>query len=255
MTYRYQLIDANDNTTTIQDQTFKLLTDAFDIEVDIVEKSFTSGADFPGIQRDASKELTFRYDINEANEQTFRTYFNELTRQFRKTIKIKDLFNNIETEVLYQNQTISYDEGGFLHGSAVEVTFVQLRPFWEDSTFQIATESGLTAGEITINNNGYIETPSIITIEASELITKMSIRINETGDGIIIRDLQFGTRGLNTYIIDNKAGTAELNQILRNQKIQNETGFFNLQVGINTMIFELNGAAEIEVKWKRRYYI
>ena len=252
---RYSLIDSNDNTYDIDNKSFKLLSDDFDIEVDIVERSYQAGADFPGIQRDASKELTFQYDINLPDDSSFRDEINLITQKFRSTVKIWDKKLNLTTDVLYASQSIQYDEGGFLRGAKINVTFTQLTPYWEDKDFNTEIQSGLTAGIITINNAGYIETPAIFTIVADGNITKFSLRITETGDGIVIKDLQFGTVGLDTYIIDNSEGTAELNQILRNNKIQQGTGFFNLAVGINTIEFIANGSAQIQAQWKRRYYI
>jgi hypothetical protein len=255
MATRYRLVDQDGNTFDITDPTFRMLDDSASIEADIVERSFRAGADFPGIQRDESKELNFVYSLNNSNEQTFRNYYNQLTYWFRKTRYIQDIINNIETEVLYVDRSIGYDNGGFNKGAENNETFRQLRPFWEDIDYQEEEETGITSDTIILNNNGYYETPALITIQALEQITKISMRINETGNGIIIKDLQFGVRGLNTYVIDNKDGTIELNQILRNQKIQSGTGFFNLRVGVNTMVIQLNGQAEVTIRFKRRYYI
>lgn len=251
---RYELIDSNDEIFLINEETFKLLTDNFTIQVDIIEKSYKSGADFPGIQRDESKEFSYIYDINSNNEQTFRTAINNFTMQLRKCIKIRDIINRIETEVRYSGQSIEYDDGGFFFGAKVIVNFIQLRPFWEDIEYSSESISG-TSTELIVENTGYTDTPPIIQILANEQITKFAVKNQSTGAGILIRDLQFGINGLNVYIIDCKDGTAELNQILRNQNIKNETGFFDLQVGQNIIFFDANGSANINILWKRRYYV
>ena len=252
---RWALIDISNNKYEIDNKSFKLLTDDFIVEAETIERSYQPGADFPGLQRDASKELSFVHDLNISSENTFREEVNNITRQFRKTLIIRDQIRDIQTEVLYIGQSIEYDEGGFNKGAKITVNFKQIIPFWEDVDENEVVETGTNIGVITINNSGYIETPPEITIEAEEQITKFSVRINETGDGILIRDLQFGINGLNTYIIDNKEGISELNQINRNNKIARDTGFFNLKVGINTIIFESNGSASLTISWKRRYYI
>ena len=90
---------------------------------------------------------------------------------------------------------------------------------------------------------------------ANSNVVKFSIRLRETGEGILVEDLEFGLLGLNTYIIDNVDGVIELNTLNRNQKIRSGTGFFNLQVGINTPEFVATDSVDIEIKFKQRYYI
>lgn len=255
ITNRFSMIDADNNEYEFDDRAFKILNRGLEIELDIIEKSFNPGADFPGIQRDQSSSLEFIYDFNKSTESNFRASLNELIRQARKTLIIRDNVNETETEAILESTEIAYDPGGFNLGSQETFTFKQLTPYWRDIEYIPVSESDITSGLITIINNGYIETPPIITITAREAISKFAIRINETKEGILINDLEFGVAGLNTYIIDNKAGFAELNQINRNQKIKSGTGFFDLQVGINTILLELSGAAEVEFQYKRRYYL
>jgi len=255
MADRYVLVDELGNEFTIQDETIKVIDTDFDIDLETVERSYKAGADFPGIQRDASKELTMIYDINYANEQSFRAYYNTLTQKLRSARQLRDTINNMETDILLQNLSISYDEGGFNLGAKITVSFQQLIPYWEDTVYTTVSASGIGTTQIIASNAGYIDTPPIITLTALEQVNKFSIRILETGAGILIRDLQFGLNGLNTYIVDNKEGTSELNQLNRADKIQSGTGFFDMQVGTNTFEIISSGDMLIEIKYKRRYYI
>lgn len=256
---RYKLLDENRDPFTWTDPTLKRNEDISEIEVETVERSFRAGAEFPGVARDMSKEISFRIDINTNSEQTFRNTLNELRFYLRKVRWIQDTINNIETELLFANISIQYDEGGYFLGAVVEVRFKQLRPFWWDIEYSSEEESGFSTGQIVIdetNQDGWIETPPLITLTAYEAITKFSIRILETGHGIFIQDLQFGSSGLDTYIIDNENGEAELNMVDRNSKIRGGTGFFLLQPRTkNTIIFEFNGQADALIQWKRRKYL
>lgn len=255
MANRFSMIDADNNEYSFDDRAFTIMKRGLEVELDIIEKSFNPGADFPGIQRDQSSTLEFIYDFNKAVENDFRSSLNELIRQARKTVLIRDNINKLETEALLESVEINYDKGGFNLGSQDTFTFKQLIPYWRDIDYINVSESSITSGMLVIVNNGYIETPPIITITALEAISKFAIRINETGEGILINDLEFGLAGLDIYIIDNKAGFAELDQINRNQKIKDGTGFFDLRVGTNTILLELSGAAEVEFSYKRRYYL
>lgn len=256
---RYKLIDISGNEYQIDDDTFRRMEDESTIEVDIIERSFKAGADFPGIQRDESKEISYQYQIN-TDEQSYRLYENRLRRQLRKVRWIRDTVNNIETEILFSESAISYDDGGFKLGSVNTVGFIQLKPYWRDVTPTIIQESGVSAQAFTINNNGYVETPTVITLQALEPCPKFQIinsceDVELDGQGIVIEDIQFGTSGLDTYIIDNGSGTIELNQADRRNKVRLGTGPFNLGVGVNRLDFILQGQCAITIEWYRRYYL
>ncbi len=251
---RFELYDVDGNKLEVTNNSFKRLSDTSTIESEIVEKTWRAGADILGIKRDESKSITFIYDIYSNSETTFRQETNEFRQFVRKAVTVRDSKNDIETSVVLTDFSIEHLEGGYLHMSRNEVTFKQLIPFWEDEEYT-TVEVSSSQDSIVIDNTGYIDTPPIITIEAQEQITKFSVRVAETGEGILISDLQFGLLGLTTYIIDCKEGTAELNQILRNMKIKDGTGFFNLQVGVNTLEFSLSGSAIISIQYKKRYYI
>lgn len=252
---RYRLVDINGEHRDIDDSTLRRTEDTSTIEVDIIEKSFKGGAVFPGVQRDESKEIQFIFVENNQDEQLYRNYENNLRLWLRKTRWIQDLINNIETEVLFKENVIAYVDGGQHLSSDNTITFVQLNPYWQDIDYQIEQESGISSGELVINNNGYLETAPIIELEALEPCSKFAIKVRETGKGIIIQDFSFGVNGQNTYIIDNSEGSAELNQVDRNNKIQLNTGFISLPVGINNLEFTFNGSCTVLVKWKRRYYL
>jgi hypothetical protein len=255
MANRWVLVDNDGNTKTITNQSFKRLEALLTVEADIIERTFKAGADFPGIQRDMASELAFQYDKNKLLEDDFRGDVNQLMYWLRKTIIVQDTVNQIETDVILTDHSINYDEGGFNQGALNNTTFIMLKPYWRDIRYSTEGDTGVSADSFVISNTGWVETPSIITITALEPITKFSIRLNETLEGIVVGDLQFGSLGLDTYIIDNENGTLELNGVNRKNKIKSGTGFFNLVVGTNTLVFQLNGTAEIEIKWKRRFYI
>jgi hypothetical protein len=260
MTYnsdnRYVLVDEDGNLFNIVDGTFKRLEDSSTIEVDVVESSFQAGATFPGIQRDQSKEISYQYNLDRRDEQLYRNYENNLRMWIRKTRYIRDMVNTMQTEVLLSDHTITYDDGGFKLGSVNSLTFTQLKPYWEDIEYTTEGDTGaITSDIITINNDGFAETPSIITVRALEGVPKFSIRLVQNGRGIVIQDLQFGTSGLNTYLIDNGDGTVELSQIDRKNKVRTGTGPFNLLVGRNDLEITSQGEIVIQIKWKRRYYV
>ncbi len=252
---RYKFVNASDVEYIVLNESFKLLEESNPVEADLVERSFEAGSELPGIQRDESKEFVFQYDENHPTETEFRDQMNEYLYYARNAVKIIDTVINREIPVVFIDNTISYDAGGFKNGAICQTTFQALLPYWRDVDYQIESDSGVSADTQIITNNGWVDAAPVFTITALEQITKFSIRNLTTGLGILIQDLQFGILGLNTYIIDMEEGTVELNGFSRESRIKGGTGFFKLPVGSSILEFTLNGQATIETKFKRRYYI
>lgn len=252
---RFILIDDDDNQYPLSDNTFKILEDAIVMDSDFIERSSRPGADFPGIQREQSKSITFQYDINEPNDAAFRIVYNTYRKYFKSTAKIRDTILNIEAEFRLESHTISYDEGGYLRGARGQAVFRMLTPFWESVDYTTETETGTASDSMVLNVVGYMDTPPIITVTAESQITRLLLRIFETDEGIYINDLTFGQNAGDVYIIDCKEGTCEMNGVDRRGSIRSGTGFFNLQPGANTLLMEFTGGtASVEVKWKERSF-
>lgn len=261
---RWGLIDIDDNIYIFTDDAFKILNRSFEVDIDVIERSFRAGADFPGIQRDKSTVLEFKHDYNNPSEQEFRRKTNELIMKLRDVVKVRDLINNIETDCLMEKLELTYDEGGFNKGSVKNPSFIQLNPFWEDVDYTIIEESriiarntgGIAEDIIKFFVGGYFDPAPIITLTALEACNKFFIQLLETGEGILIRDSQFGISGLNTYIIDSKEGIVELNQVNRMQKVKLGTGPFNLKKqAYNNLFIQATGELSINIKFKKRSYI
>ena len=253
---RYTLVNSSGLELNIDDKTLRILSRSFSIDLDIIERSYKSGANLIGIPRQQSTTIDFQYQQNYKSEQDFRTYMNNLLYWLNNVVLLKDTVNNTETELVLEENEINYDNGCFNHATTGNtISFRQLKPFWTDTVPTIITESGSGSSIFRVNNNGYIETPPIITLTALSPTTKFSLRVLETGNGILIEDLEFGLEGLNIYIIDNEDGTAELSGLNRNNKIRSGTGFFNFPVGVSTLEFVYNGDLQIEISYKRRYYL
>jgi hypothetical protein len=253
---RYTLVTQSGTEYNVPDKTMRVLSRSFSVDLDVIERSFRPGANLIGVPRQQSTTLDFQFQQNYPVEKTFRDYMNNLLYWLNNVVLIRDNVNNIETDIILEGNEINYDNGGFNLGTTGNtITFRQLKPFWRDVNETVVTESGSGSNYITIQNNGYIETPGVITLTAIEPTTKFSLRILETGNGILIEDLEFGLNGLDIYIIDNENGVSSLSGLNRNNKIRNGTGFFNFQVGTNTLEFIYNGNLGIEVSYKQRYYL
>ena len=252
--YRWIFVDADSNGYNLSNKSAKVIDDALAIEVELLDRSFKAGAIFPGVQRDETKDFAIQINVDYPTEAAFDTYVNTLLQKARNSILLQDDVMKREVESVLRDWSITYDEGGFKLGALITLTFAMLKPYWQDIDFTIESSTG-TAGEIILTNNGYIEAPPIITLIASEAVSKFLLYISETRKGILIQDLQFGLAGNNTYIIDCDNGTAELNAVPREDTIKDGTGFFNIPVGTSTLIIESSGTIAISVQFKKRYYI
>jgi hypothetical protein len=254
MAGRWTLFDIAGNSLNIDDKTFKFMEAEFKIEQDIIERSSQDGADLIGLTRVKSRSLPFEFVMYDTNEQNFRTRLNTYMMWFRNAVYLYDTINKLRADISLDTPTIKYTTGSFNHVCDCTIEFKMLNPFWEgeEITEQL---SSISSGMITINNNGYATTPPILYITALVPTTKFSIIINENRDGIAIQDLQFGTQGLNYYIIDCKEGTCELNSTDRSENIRNGTNYFNLILGVNTLLVSSNGDIDIIVKYRERFWL
>lgn len=255
MAVRYVIIDKDDNEFEINDDTWTRPNDAFDIEVDIIEKSFRAGADFPGQKRTMSRELEFTYDHNKGNDDDFRSRINELMLEFSKAVKIRDDILNLETDVIFKGKNIQYSTGGLYRGASIIATFVQPIPYWEDLSFTEVLITNTAQSNFSMTNSGFVESPPLITITATQTFSEFSLRVTETLQGVVIVEPQFGLVGLDQYIIDCKDGTFELNGLDRKASVQQGTGPFLLPVGDSTVEWKANGRADVSIKFKKRFYI
>lgn len=253
---RYKFYDIDEvEIYDIDDNTFKLLEDVGSIESEIIERSFTSGAIFPGIQRDESKELTFSFQLNRGDENDFRDYFNEFIHYARNARFLRDTTNSIQTEILLVEKAASFEDGGWNKGAGITVSFSQLTPYWQDIAYIETTALAQTNYQAVISNAGWVSTPPIITLTANTIINEFYVKRVEGNKGIFIKDLQFGNLGLTEYVLDFGAGTAKLGGIDRANLIRKSTGWFDLLVGNNTIQIVTSASCDILIQLKRRFYI
>lgn len=259
---RYRFVDINNNTYDIDafDQPVPK-SDDIKSDIKIIEKTFRDGGVFSGILRIMSKEIEFEYNLEKNNDTDFRSEINNMLVWARSAVKIRDIILNLETSILFSDIKISYGIGGFLRDAKVKLTFKRTNPYWESLDYiqyNIALPSGGTSGQIqtiSIINNGYTDTPPIITLTAQELTTKFLFHIPSTNEGIYVKDTQFGNLGLTEYIVDCTQGYITLSGNKRNNMIQNDTGFFNFPKGTFDLDYQLNGDCDINIKFKERFYI
>lgn len=259
---RWKLIDSDSNEFPLVHGSLQIMDDTFPVEVEIIERSYTDGGIVPGETRGESKELAFRVDINRLLESGYRNVVNDMFYYIRKVVKIQDTINNIETDVRCVEKSITYDQGGFFHGSIVNFTLKQIIPFWWDINYIEISEFESGSNILSINNDGYYDAWPIFILKTNIEIPKFLIKELNSGYGIGIGDLQFGKTNLDTYVIDCEngeclLGSSETGGILRNTRILQGTNFFPLRRRINDLqVFTwLNRDVDFTCKYKRRYFI
>jgi hypothetical protein len=229
------------------------------LNLDIVEKSFRNGAVLIGERRIESKELTISIELFDPTDANYRQEFNQFCYYASQAEYIEDTDNGIRTKVEFMGFTDSpYQAQGTINrGGYIDLKFRQLTPYWEDTTEQTDTDTG-TSLAMSINNTGYLDTPPVFTIAASALCTSILIYISDPVRGIEIQDLAFGSNAtLDDYVINNENGTALLgdDSLNRNDRIRGGSGFFDFPVGSFTLNAEFSASCQLDIAWRRRYYI
>jgi hypothetical protein len=264
---RYRLVDINNNTYDLSPSDYFSIErndDKSSTEIKLVERSNQAGAEVSGDPRDKSKEISFSFNYCNQDESDFRTFINNLLYQFKKAVKIQDVINSIETEIIFSDPSLKYDTGSVHKVVEGGIKCKQITPYWRDinlTSHNINPDSN--AYEYTINNTGWVETPSYIQVSLNSAISSIpdfTVRIKNTTFGINIQDSQFGINNLNYYQIDNKDGICQIwdgliSPVDRTDKIYAGTGFFNLQIGIQTLQFINLQGASILLYYRNRYYL
>ena len=237
----------------------QLQRDSGNIDLDIIEKSFTPGALFTGDRRAESKNITFSCLIAKELEADYRQEYNDYVNYASRAAYIEDLDNDtrINVEFLSHVDVPTNETGTILGAGRIEISFKILTPFWEDLT---EIEENVSGTEFTtaINNSGAADTPATFEIAATSLCDLIQIFITAPVRGIEIQDLAFGSSAdLDDYIINNQEGQALLgdDQIDRTSRISNGSGFFDFSVGNFTLNFVFSSAVTVVIKYRRRFYI
>jgi phage-related protein len=226
-------------------------------DVNIIQRSYKDGAVAPGVPRTKSKELAINLSIATDTVNTFRTNINLLEFWCRKTEKLIDKTNSRSAEVKYKGLSIRYDAGSYLKSANVTITFEHLNPYWFTNSYTTASDSGADIS-LEYNNNGYVESPPIITIVAEEACENITIIEETTRRGIAIADLTFGVSALyKTYTIDCETGEAKLSGVTgnRNNRIQAGTGFFDLPVGNGSISIQTPVSVSASMQFRKGYLL
>lgn len=229
------------------------------LNLDIVEKSFRNGGVFIGERIIGTKELSIGIELFDDNDSDFRSAFNNFCYYASQAEYIEDTDNSIRTKVEFTGFADSpyASQGTVNRGGYVDLRFIQLEPFWEDTTAQTDTDTG-TDLTFALNNSGYLDCPPIFTITASALCTGIFLYISNPVRGIEIQDLTFGYDStLDEYVIDCGQGTALLGDdgYNRNDRIRGGSGFFDFPVGSFTFNAEFTVSCQCDISWRRRYFI
>lgn len=250
--YTLQLKDGT--TYDLDNQTFQILEEESNFEVDLIERSAGPGSIFPGIKRDKSNELEFSYKIIRDNDIDFRSIENEYRLKFREAEYLINNNVNLRTKIEVKQHKLSYLEGTERRYNEGTVTFTQLTPYWEELTETSDSDSGSDI-TFTINNNGFLKTEPIIVLTTSSAVSKFYIYIDSTLRGLAVKDLQFGTGSLTTYTIDCDNGTIDLSGYNRENLIRLGTGYFSIPIGSSDLKIITSASVSATIYYRKRYYL
>lgn len=234
----------------------KILADNKEIQLDLIERSFSDGGQVDGERRIQASTLELSVDINCDNDIDFRSAMNDLMYYCKNAQYIRDSELNTQTKIEMQTSSSEYDDGGMLRGSRLTVAFLQIDPYWEDVEYTSLDYSGASSYSESIVNSGSLPASPVITITTAILNTAFLAYISENNEGIEVQDLSFGsTSVLLVYTVDCEQGIITLAGINRNNRIKGGTGFFKFPVGTFTLVIEALEDVSVNVKYKRRYFV
>ena len=248
----------SDSVTTQLKKTWRQGNDNFDYTSKVADRSFLDGAVLIGDTRLKKRKISMMVNVVSDNDSEFRNIINELFAFVSSTVKIIDVTNDMYLSVVPDGTAIKYDAGNEKRFGEVSLNFTVLNPYWvkNTSTDYTGTIIGDTLTNINIINDGYFQTPTVITLTAAGPVPSLQLFLSDTHEGIQIDDPAFGTPGNEVMIIDNIEGTVTIGPLNRNGFIADGTGFFQIQKGVNilNMLFADNNV-DYHISFNGRVFI
>lgn len=229
----------------------------------IINKTYLPGSHVVGDPRLMSRKLSF--DLKRTGDN-FETQLNMFIRKAEIAKYLVDDTNSRRMRIVLDSVNVKYEKGSLKKFSDESITFTCLDPFWEEATETSILNESLSAGinDITINNNGYLDTYGRLVFTAATGVSKIQaytvpgLLELEITEGIEIRDSLFGNGAYTQLELDNYNGTLTLvagsDEYDRVAYITPGTGFFRFPQGSNTIRIIPDAICEVDIYFRKRYY-
>jgi len=259
----YKFIDIDDNsfevngtlTPSIPRGSFSRSSENYSFEQKIIERSFLPGAAQVGNARLESRGLSFNQNFAFSTDSDYDDFLNEFILWAEKTVVVKDITNDRETKVAVLDLSVDYDKGSIKRSGEISIKFSMLDSFWTDSTATILNESlSIGINNIAITNDGFLLTYPLLTFDVPNPAASLDIFIDETKEGLQLIDPTLGNPTLEDLIIDCVSGSLTIAGFDRTQNITDRTGYFPFPIGSSTLVIDIPVAADVTIKFFKRYY-
>lgn len=262
----YELKDEDGNTYSLNGDavtrqfkdTWTQDSDRFSYENKLLRRSYLPGSILVGNPRIEGRSISLAVNAASSDPQVFRDEVNELLEFAARARYLVDVTNDMQLSVVVSNTGIDYAKGSLKLMSVNEIEFTALTPYWEALTADQETGTALADSieEISINNEGFLPSPIIVTLITSAAVNSVQMYHVDKGVGVQVDDDIFGTTGNLTMIIDGDIGEVSIGPLNRNASIVEGTGFFEVPPGASTVnLLPADEDVSYTVKYFKRYFI
>lgn len=260
----YKLIDADGNGYELNGISVPAPTkgsmspggDEFSFDQDLIERTFLPGALKVGKGRLESRSYEFKAEFAFQTDSEYNTYINNLVFWLNKTDVLQDVTNERRADVVITEMDVSHEEGTFKRSGTISIEFALISGYWEsdsETSQVVALSSGVN--NVALTNNGFLEAFPELSFTFSDVtIDQLDIYIDETKQGLQLKDPTLGSVGFNDLVIDCRVGTLQVEDFDRSQYITEGTGYFSIPVGNNTLVVETPDIGDLTIKYRERYY-
>lgn len=259
----YTIEDKDGNQFTLNDASISqparnsvsYLEDIFEYDTKTIENSFLPGSIKIGSIRLIGRILTFELSRADNNQDAYKSAVNTLISKLQNIKYLIDDTNSKRILVVLSSISVSYDAGSLHHSSNDSFILECLTPYWEDlvEQSQIEVILGNIPNLISFNNDGFLSLLPIFELTVTDLCPFVNIRIGE--QTIRIEDSIFGNTNNKIMEINNYEGVIINNNVDRTEQIVSGLGFVSISVGLNTIEINTPISADLNIKYRRRYYV
>lgn len=259
----YNLMDINGNIFELNGSSVSLIErktlgfdgESFAFENKIIENSFLPGGIKIGESRLKTRTLNFYFTIAKTNDSDFNTHINNILFNLNKVAFLIDVTNSKRISVNLRSINVPHDIGMEKRLSEIDFSLECLNPFWEDYNLQEINDT-ISAGvlkTIIFINDSYMDIYPIINLTAQTACSYIDIQNNL--QFIRVENSYFGTTNYKNISINNEEGFIALGITDITKDIKDGLGFIYCPVGQTLLNFKTPVACDLNIQYRRRYYL
>jgi hypothetical protein len=227
----------------------------YNIDTKIVKNTLNDGSVEVGNRVIPAPPVQLKGQFTATSDSNFDSKMNPLLEAAINTEYIYDDVINRRLRVVPKGVNVKSGPNQRKRKGTWSLKFVACDAAWEDFNATLVPLSLAAAtAETIVLSNGTKQSFAVITFSAGLACDDIQIVNAANNQVAFIEDPTFGTTA-DDLVMDNLEGTLLLGDADRKEYFSPGTSFFRLEPGDNNVQFQTNVASEVEISYRKRYFL